>query len=188
MVVMSMVRFFHGLHAFPQESLLLREVWITLLHSEKIIGQRGRFMKHPIESLAFNLKVGPFFWEQGTFRELPSWETRISGSAPKRNRICSEPHKNIEFYQDMDSEILLKYCKQMQYTIVFSFFFLGVCYTLLLRFEDRKASIDEKFVSKLQADTGNIQERAFDVTTTCVSMVLTSGKLTSSMAISETKI
>lgn len=51
---------------------------------------------------------------------------------------------------------MLKYA---QMPVTFSIF-RGLLYYKKLRFEDRKASIDEEFVSKLQADTANIQEMA----------------------------
>jgi len=59
----------------------------------------------------------------------------------------------------MESKILLKYAEILQMPVTFSFF-RGLLYCKKLRFEVRKASIDEEFVSKLQADTANIQEMA----------------------------
>lgn len=59
----------------------------------------------------------------------------------------------------MESKILLKYAEILQMPVTFSIF-RGLLYCKKLRFEDRKASIDEEFVSKLQADTANIQEMA----------------------------
>ena len=67
--------FFHGLHACPPKSILLREVWICLYWPIVFCTGQRLEKRHLVEPIAFNLKVGSFFWEQGTFRERTRWET-----------------------------------------------------------------------------------------------------------------